>query len=173
MELFALYLGGKAPNANIEQHDVVFWVTSDLKSDYDHIKSLWFGSPEGVHIDAIAKINGLEGYRVILKPKTDLDQEFEVSKENALKLFFINFGADGAGKFTEIHESGFFVAENKTEAIKKAKSKLLKNESGVHLDDLYSIDDCLVVNDKLGFEITLEPSEGYCIEIENCYTILR
>ena len=44
LKLFAVLLGGKAPGAHVEVHDLVFVVGKDLPSLYPLLKEKWFGT---------------------------------------------------------------------------------------------------------------------------------
>ena len=51
--LFAVMLGGNcAPRSNTELHDVVFVVGDALEPTYPRLRELWFGTPEGLHVDS-------------------------------------------------------------------------------------------------------------------------
>jgi hypothetical protein len=157
--LYAIYLGGKAPAANIEVHDVVFVTVADLLENTDLIKQKWFGDKNSVHIDAIAEISKVEGFEI----------GFESLVKSEERLYFINFGAGANGKLAELHESGFFIGKNKSEAIQKAKVRLLVGQDDIHLDNLYDIDDCLDVSDLTGIVLTKSIDEETIITIQNLY----
>ena len=158
-KLYAVYLGGKAVGANIEVHDIVFLTSEDILSDTDLIKEKWFGDKKSVHIDAIAEIDKVDGYEIRVDYKNNSDK----------KLFFINFGANANGKLTELHESGFFISADKSEAISKAKLNLLSNQGGVHLDNLYEIDDCLNISDMYDLLLVETENTLSSIKIQNLY----
>ena len=54
--LFLVVLGGRAHKANVELHDVRWVVGSKIEETYDILRSDWFGSVEGLHIDSYKKI---------------------------------------------------------------------------------------------------------------------
>lgn len=153
MNLYAFYLGGKAENANIEVHDVVFLASENWSKETDKIKAKWFGDCSSVHIDAIAVISGNK--ETIIKidcPEKGLDY----------KLFFINFGGSQQGVFSEFHENGFFIAHNKSEAIFQAKEVLCTKFDDVHLDNLLEVGS--LIENKLSF------AEGKgTVKITTCY----
>jgi hypothetical protein len=157
--LYAIYLGGKAPRANIEVHDVVFLTSANILENTDLIKQKWFGDKTSVHIDAIGEISKVEGY--------EIGFESLVKSEN--RLYFINFGAKANGKLAEQHDSGFFVGKNKSEAIQKAKAQLLVGLDDIHLDNMYDIDDCLDVSDLTGIVLSKSDDEETIITIQNLY----
>ncbi len=151
--LFAVYLGGRHPKANIEVHDTVFAVGNSIEDCFETLKQKWFGSPKHIHIDSYAILNSVPGYRV--QPgKTDSNFNAEI------KLFYINLGASAPNTFEEIHQSGFYAAKNKLEAINVAKTELCKNFKNKHLDDALSVDDCLQISEIDNWQIVLIPDES-------------
>ena len=66
LQLYMVMLGGSAPRATVELHDVVFAVGTDLKSLYGQLREAWFGDRAGLHIDAWQVIAGVDGWRVRL-----------------------------------------------------------------------------------------------------------
>ena len=48
-------LGGRTKKANIEVHDVRWFVGSKIEDTYDTLREDWFGSLKDLHIDAIKK----------------------------------------------------------------------------------------------------------------------
>jgi hypothetical protein len=58
--LFMVMLGGRHARANTEVHDVVFAVADSLEESYPQLKNAWFGEQKGLHIDAWARLNGVE-----------------------------------------------------------------------------------------------------------------
>ena len=84
VKLFAVHLGGTAPGANTELHDVVFATGNAIEDTYEQLLEKWFGSPNGLHIDSWVELDVVDGRRVTLSPEPDTGSE---------KLFFINLGA--------------------------------------------------------------------------------
>jgi len=151
-KLFAFYLGGKASGANIEVHDVVFVVGENLQKCYPKLKQKWFGNKTGVHIDNYICLEQINGYRI------EAVENLEGLETSDLKLFFVNFGAESPDKLTEIHDSGFLVARDKSEAIRQGIKTLLVGEAGVHLDNLHQVDDILEINLVDNYFISLTPN---------------
>jgi len=149
-KLFMVYLGGSAPKANIELHDIQFVVADKIEDTYDLLKSNWFGNITGLHLDSYKEIKGADGYRIILQ------DEPHISEKN---LYFINFGGYQKDKLCELHEFALFVAGSAAEAKNKAKDRLLKNASHKHKDNLIKVDDCLKVSSINGKHIRLQKSE--------------
>ena len=148
--LIACVLGGTAPGARTELHDVAFAVGTDIDAVHDQLLHSWFGEPRGLHVDAWAFLDSVAGYRIALK---------ESAATNGLHLYFINIGGYRAGEFGERHAWGFFGAHNKTQAKAQAKRTLLQGHQQTHRDDLYDIDDCLPVARVGPWHIHLQPEE--------------
>lgn len=134
--LIACVLGGTAPRAKTELHDVAFAVGDSLEAVHDQLLDGWFGDPRGLHVDAWCFLDGVDGYNVQLS-RTPAD--------NGLHLYFINIGGYRPGVFAEHHAWGFFGAPNKAAAKACAKRTLLQSHVETHKDDLHEIDDCLQV----------------------------
>ena len=163
-KLFAVMLGGRAPRANTELHDVVFVTGARIEDTYDQLLDKWFGSPEGLHIDSWVELDVIDGWRVTLtdsKPAGTGEQ-----------LFFVNLGAYQPGSFVELHATGFYVTTNAAQAKDRARAALFR-ENGlaqVHKDDLHAVDDCLAIDGVDGLHVTLTwtgetsqeiPQDGY------------
>ncbi|HEY0267276.1 MAG TPA: DUF1543 domain-containing protein, partial [Rhizomicrobium sp.] len=134
MKLFAVYLGGRAPKANTELHDVVFAVGARIEDTYTQLLDKWFGDPVGLHLDSWLELDVVDGYRVSLADAPSPAPE---------KLWFVNLGAYRDGAFTELHAMGFYVAATAPEA--RARALAEHFQSGVteiHKDDLHDVDDC-------------------------------
>ena len=139
MKLFAVYLGGRAPKANTELHDVVFAVGETIEAAYPQLLEKWFGDPRGLHLDSWLELDVVDGWRITLSDSPSPQPE---------KLFFVNLGAYD-DSFTELHANGFFVATTAAEAKKRALASLLKGGQTVHKDDLHDVDDCIAL-DRVG-----------------------
>ena len=134
--LIACVLGGTAPRAKTELHDVAFAVGDSLESVHEQLLASWFGEPRGLHVDAWCFLDSVQGYRVQLAHEP---------ADNGLHLYFINIGGYQPGEFGERHAWGFFGASNKADAKARAKRALLQGFESTHKDDLHDIDDCLRV----------------------------
>ncbi|MGH8146580.1 MAG: DUF1543 domain-containing protein [Rhodanobacteraceae bacterium] len=134
--LIACVLGGTAPGAKTELHDVAFAVGDSLEAVHDQLLDGWFGDPRGLHVDAWCVLDSVTGYRVHLS---------HAPSRGGLHLYFINIGGYRPGVFGEHHAWGFFGAPDKTEAKQQAKCTLLQNHEETHKDDLHDIDDCLQI----------------------------
>jgi hypothetical protein len=166
--LFAVYLGGRAPKANTELHDVVFVTGARIEDTYVQLLDKWFGDPKSLHIDSWLELDVVDGWRITLT---------DAPSSGAEKLFFVNLGAYRDGDFTELHAIGFYVAAGAPQAKKSALDEHFK--SGFverHKDDLHAIDDCIAVDRIGGLHITLtntgetsaaKPNNGYHIIPKN------
>ncbi len=144
--LHAVMLGGRAPRCRIELHDIAFAVGTTLASMHDQLLKQWFGQPQGLHIDAYARLDQADGHRIELRDEPAKGKQ---------RLYFINIGGYEANELAEQHAYGFFVAANKTEAKARAKAQLLPGREEVHKDDLYDVDDCLALTEIDGQHVHL------------------
>lgn len=161
MKLFAVYLGGSAPKANTELHDVVFAVGARIEDAYAQLLDKWFGNPVGLHIDSWLELDVVDGWRVSLA---------ETAAPSGMKLFFVNLGAYDH-TFTELHAMGFYVAANAADAKQQALSRHAHpGFNQVHKDDLHCVDDCIALETVNGLRVTLtqtgetssaRPNNGY------------
>lgn len=155
-KLFMIYLGGSAPKANIELHDVQFVIASNIEDCYSQLKENWFGNQEGLHIDSYKIITGADGYKITIH---------EQPQNSPKQLYFVNLGGYRKGTLSEIHDFNLFVAKDDTEAKSKATDSLLDKVSHKHKDNLMQVDDCLKINALNGKFIHLQPSgEDYNLE---------
>jgi hypothetical protein len=161
MKLFAVYLGGRAPKANTELHDVVFAVGEAIADTYTQLLDKWFGDPVGLHIDSWLELDVVDGWRISLS---------ETPSPSDMKLFFVNLGAYDH-TFTELHAMGFYVATAAQDARQQALSKHAHDGvNEVHKDDLHCVDDCIALETvnslrvtltKTGETSTAKPNNGY------------
>ena len=162
-KLFAVYLGGRAPKANTELHDVVFAVGIRIEDTYPQLLEKWFGNPVGLHLDSWLELDVVDGYRVTLSSAPSSQSE---------KLFFVNLGAYD-NNFTELHANGFYVATSSEGAKKRALAQYFTSGFELpHKDDLHDIDDCIALENINSLRVTLtktgeastnKPSNGYHI----------
>ena len=149
LRLFAVVLGGTAPRANTELHDVVFAIGPNIESTYNQLLELWFGSPDGLHIDSWIELKVIDGYRVRLSEEPSAEPK---------KLFFVNMGAYIPGDLGEVHANVLLVGEEKKAIIKRAKERCLHGAEFVHRDYLYDVDECLEVTKVGRYYVHLEPT---------------
>jgi hypothetical protein len=137
MKLFAIYVGGEHPGANIEVHDMRFVAAPTLADTHAELRRSWWGRPGSLHIDCWAEIDHADGHDVTLRPEPF---------EGPDKLFFVNLGGYGAGEFLEKHRNVFVVAETES----KAKARALRTIAGwtdLHRDDLYEAEQAFALQE--------------------------
>ncbi|MBK2094587.1 DUF1543 domain-containing protein [Francisella philomiragia] len=149
-QLFIVYLGGNAPKANIELHDIQFVIGDTIEDTYEQLRQNWFGTVKGLHLDSYKALKGADGYKISIQDKPQKSDK---------KLYFVNLGGYDESKLNELHEFALFVAADKTEAKEKAKKSLLKNSLHQHKDNLMEVDDCLELSSIDGKYIHLIPSD--------------
>ncbi|HWB63735.1 MAG TPA: DUF1543 domain-containing protein [Chitinophagales bacterium] len=116
-----------------------------------------------VHIDAWTKVEHVDGYRVVVRPKQ------EGPADTALKLYFINLGGYKENEFEEFHKKLFVVATAVSEALEKVMGHRFMKEyspeslgiaGGAHLDDQYKIDfdadDIVCISESIGDDFVLD-----------------
>ncbi|MCC5854167.1 MAG: DUF1543 domain-containing protein [Idiomarina sp.] len=147
MNLFMVYVGGSAPGANIEVHDIRFVVGERIEDCYPALRKQWYGTLKGLHLDSYVAVHHVDGYRIELRPEPS---------EQAERLWFVNFGGYYPGRLAEFHDFTLCVARTADEAKHIAKGRLLTDSVMPHKDDLYNVDDCLAVDLLEGWHIHLE-----------------
>ncbi|MDE2271883.1 MAG: DUF1543 domain-containing protein [Xanthomonadaceae bacterium] len=146
--LIACVLGGIAPGAKTELHDVAYAVGDSLEAVHEQLLDGWFGEPRGLHVDAWCFLDSVSGYRVQLTREP---------ADDGPRLYFVNIGGYRPGVFAEHHAWGFFGAPDQTAARDQAQRTLLRKHEETHKDELYDVDDCLQVADIAGWHVRLTP----------------
>jgi hypothetical protein len=149
MQLFLVYIGGSAPGANIELHDVRFVAGQQISDTYALLRQHWFGTKKGLHLDSYMQIRHIDGFQVSLQTQPQQSEH---------KLYFVNFGGYYPDKIAEQHDFMLCVAASETEAKHKAKRSLLTDADSQHKDDLLQLDDCFAVDQLQGWYVHLTPS---------------
>ena len=168
--LFLVVVGGRAPKANIELHDVRWVIGSTIEETFDDLRKSWFGSIKGLHIDSYKKISSIDGFKINLKKNDKQNKHLNKEKYLRKKLWFVNIGGYDPSCMQEKHEFGFVVAETSTEAKNKAKSKWLIGFQQKHKDDIAclkmfsDIDDCEVIKNIGNWEIELTLENNFVEE---------
>ena len=119
--LFLVVHGGRAKKANVELHDVRWVLGSRIEDTYDVLRSDWFGSLEGLHIDIYKKINYVDGYKINIKKiekKKLIKNKFPNENDTKNSLYFVNIGGYNPNSMQEKHEFGLVVASSDLEAKK-------------------------------------------------------
>ncbi|RTE85793.1 MULTISPECIES: DUF1543 domain-containing protein [Gammaproteobacteria] len=146
MKLFLVYLGGSAPQANIELHDVRFVVGETIEDCYPQLRKQWFGTQKGLHLDSYVQLHHVDGYKIELK--SDPSEQSE-------RLYFVNFGGYKQGQLAEAHEFMVCVARSVEEAKALGKQRLMLGTNMPHKDNLYALDDLLTVDMLEGWHVHL------------------
>lgn len=127
MKLFAIYIGGEHPGANIEVHDIRFVAAETIDATHPVLVSQWWGKPGTLHIDCWSEVAYADGYDVSLRA-----EPFEGPE----KLYYVNLGGYDGVAFTEQHRNVFVVAGD----LPSAKARAIKLAHGwtdAHRDDMY------------------------------------
>ena len=132
--LIACVLGGTAPGARTELHDVAFAIGESIDAVHGQLLDAWFGSPRGLHVDAWCFLDSIAGYRIRLAPQPP---------NNGLALYFVNIGGYQPGLFGEHHAWGFFAGASAAEVKQHAKATLLQDCRQIHKDNLHAVDTLL------------------------------
>jgi hypothetical protein len=150
MHLFLVYIGGTAPGANIELHDVRFVAGEQFSDTYPLLRQQWFGTLKGLHVDSYMQIKHIDGYRISLHTAPQQAEQ---------KLYFVNMGGYYPEKIAEQHEFMLCVASSLQQAKAKAKQRLLTDADSQHKDDLLQLDECFALEQLQGWYIHLTPSD--------------
>jgi hypothetical protein len=127
LKLFAIYVGGEHPGANIEVHDMRFVVAPTIEATREELLRQWWGKPGSLHIDCWAEVSHADGYEVSLRP-----EPFEGPE----RLYYVNLGGYDGVDFAEKHRNVFVVADSLSGAKSRA-IKLAKGWSDPHRDEMY------------------------------------
>ncbi len=171
--LFLVVVGGRSPKANIELHDVRWVIGSKIEDTFDQLRNDWFGSVNGFHIDSYKKIDLIDGYKINLKNKEDMEPKNKILKKEKIpnkKLWFVNIGGYDPISMQEKHEFGLVVASTSSEAKNKVKSKWLIDCKKKHIDNIAAVEsftdlyDSEVKTNIKNWEIELIPYDNYAEE---------
>ncbi|HEY0927966.1 DUF1543 domain-containing protein [Brevundimonas sp.] len=150
MKLFAIYVGGEHPGANIEVHDMRFVVAETLADTHDRLRAQWWGAPESLHIDCWAEITAADGYKVFLSSEPFAGPE---------RLYYVNLGGYDRRAFIEQHRNVFVVAKD----LPAAKARAITMATGwkdAHRDEIYEAEQAFSLDTDVqarGLHIHLKP----------------
>ena len=163
--LFIVMLGGRHARANTEVHDVVLAVGECLEETYPQLKNAWFAEQQGLHIDAWAKINGLEfeGKSYALQ---FTDAQPQQSDE---KLWLINLGGYDPREFGELHRYVLVLAQNAMVAKQRGKAYFARHWQKQHTDRVLEVDDCIAIDQVHGRYVQLVEGSFAANRWENTY----
>ncbi|MFN3877523.1 MAG: DUF1543 domain-containing protein [Brevundimonas sp.] len=151
MKLFAIYIGGEHPAANIEVHDMRFVAAPSIEATYETLLAQWWGREGTLHIDCWSEISQADGYEISLLPER---------YEGKDKLYYVNLGGYDGVAFAEQHRNVFVVADS----LHGAKARAIKQATGwtdAHRDEMYEAEQAFALDDAAQAErlhIHLKPS---------------
>lgn len=151
MRLFAIYIGGEHPGANIEVHDMRFIAAPTIEATYETLLAQWWGREGTLHIDCWSEISQADGYEISLLPEPYEGKE---------KLYYVNLGGYDGVTFAEQHRNVFVVADS----LPAAKARAIKQAAGwtdAHRDEMYEAEQAFALDDAAQAErlhIHLKPS---------------
>ncbi|MEG2920836.1 MAG: DUF1543 domain-containing protein, partial [Acinetobacter sp.] len=140
-----------------------------LEDIYPQLKSAWFGEQKGLHIDAWAKLQGLEFE----------NENYQIHFTNAQanqadqKLWLINLGGYDASEFGELHRYVLVVAQNAMVAKQRGKAHFAQHWQKQHTDRVLDVDDCIVIDQVHGRYVQLIEGEFSGNQWENTYLMLN
>lgn len=136
MKLFAVYVGGEHPGANIEVHDIRFVAAPAIEATYGALLDQWWGKPGTLHVDCWAELTEADGYEISLRP-----EPFEGPE----RLYYVNLGGYDGVAFAEQHRNVFVVADT----LAGAKSRAITQAAGwtdAHRDDMYEAEQAFALD---------------------------
>lgn len=136
MKLFAIYIGGEHPAANIEVHDIRFVVAESIEATREALLAQWWGKPGTLHIDCWSEISRADGYEVSLRP-----EPFEGPE----RLYYVNLGGYDGVNFSEQHRNVFVVADE-LRAAKGRAIALAASWRDAHRDDMYEAEQAFALD---------------------------
>ena len=142
MKLFAVFIGGGHPRANIELHDMRFVVGETLEATVPQLRAAWWGKPGSLHIDGYAELTEVDGWQVDIKPGP-------APEGPRRALWFVNIGGYSPVLFGEQHHYLFLAGEEKAKVWTRAR-QLSPDWLGRHKDNCVSVEDVADINSLLG-----------------------
>jgi len=154
--LFLVVLGGRTPRSQIELHDVRFVAGRSIDDTLPELRRQWFGSRQGLHLDAWMAVRAIDGWSVHLRR---VEAPPEPRPE---RLWFVNLGGYRPDSLAELHHFGLVVARSAQAAKAAAKRRWLQGAQLQHKDDLCAVDDCLAIEQLplaggISWQVELEP----------------
>lgn len=150
-KLFMISLGGKAPGANIEVHDVQFVVGDSIDAVLPVLREHWYGLDFKLHMDSYMEIKGADGYAISLR---------EEAGNGDARLFFAFLGGYKAVQTQEIHDVRLLVCES----VREAKRLAIKSDGfdtiQAHVDSVIDVEEKLLSDDGKTYYIELTQADG-------------
>ena len=137
MKLFAIYIGGEHPGANIEVHDMRFVVAPAIEATYPTLLAQWWGREGSLHVDCWSEISQADGYEVSLRPEPYEGKE---------KLYYVNLGGYDGVAIAEQHRNVFVVADS-LPAAKARAIRLASDWTDAHRDEMYEAEQAFALDD--------------------------
>ena len=137
MKLFAIYIGGEHPRANIEVHDMRFVAAPAIEATYASLRAQWWGRESSLHVDCRSELSHADGYEISLRAEP---------YEGVEKLYYVNLGGYDGLSFAEQHRNVFVVADS----LQAAKGRAIKQASDwtdAHRDEIYEAEQAFALDD--------------------------
>lgn len=139
LKLYMVMLGCKPKGRFTEQHDIFFGIGKSLGDVVPQMIDFWPEAKGKIHIDAWREVTKVDDFLIEIIPKNSVSELISSS------LFFINLGGYKENEFEEYHYKILTIAENLSEASKKAKATTFYKHCGFkgatsHIDDKYGVD---------------------------------
>lgn len=128
--LYMINIGGKAPGANIEVHDLQFIIAENIEETEQALREHWYGLPLKLHMDSYKKIIGADGYRIEIR---------EEPYEGDQGLYFLHIGGYDDHILGELHKYGLLVRDNLDQAKKNAMKTLYTGDVQEHVDSTIEV----------------------------------
>ena len=165
-KFYLVVLGGRLRSSNIELHDVRWVIGNCIEDTFPELRSQWFGSSKGLHVDSFVEVKFVDGYKISLIKNMKPENNECINDNNFNhKLWFVNLGGYHPDKLLELHEFGLVVAENSHKAKKIAKRRFLSDVKLQHKDDMHQlnrfelIDNCKSIENLNQWTIKLTPDK--------------
>lgn len=136
MRLFAIYIGGEHPGANIEVHDMRFVVAPTIEDTYATLLDQWWGREGTLHVDCWSEISRADGYEIALRPEP---------YEGPERLYYVNLGGYDGRAFAEQHRNVFVVADS----LSAAKARAIQRAADwkdPHRDEMYEAEQAFALD---------------------------
>lgn len=147
-KLFAVLIGGSAPGAHVELHDMRFVIGRTIEDCYGDLRAQWWGTPESLHLDAWGPLEWADGHGVEVGEKAASAPE---------KLWFFNLGGYDPARFDELHANLFIVSPDWREAKSRALAQAAGEWVSPHKDYVFDVDAVIDVAAAAGGHVRLVP----------------
>lgn len=169
-KLFAFYLGGSHPEANIEMHNMQFALGINIEDCFEQLVSDWYKDSTSVHIDSWAELSIVNGYNIeVVEKQTQ-------KSDDSPKLFMVHMGAVLEGFFEEVHHTEIVAAKTESKALVKVRNNILKlypNWKDIHRDILFDLDDIINLSNKFNLKITKSENPEQTYKVHNIYKKIK